>query len=200
MDIWKFYDITHRDHAVCNPTSDDKLARLVGLLRPPAQARVVDVACGKAEFLIRLAEAYGVAGIGIDLSPFCIADARRRLQERLPGAQVVFRQMDGADFRPDEPRSLTLGSCIGARWVVGGHAGTLDALSGMVAPGGWVIVGEPEWRHEPSPEYLAASGSARDAVGTHGGKVEAGELRGLELVDTFVSSKDDWDRYGGVQW
>lgn len=55
MDTWKFYDITHREHVVCNPTSTDKLARLVGLLRLPAEACVVDIACGKGEFLIRLA-------------------------------------------------------------------------------------------------------------------------------------------------
>jgi SAM-dependent methyltransferase len=200
MDIWKFYDITHREHVVCNPTSEDKLARLVGLLRLPAEARVVDIACGKGEFLIRLAEAYGIRGIGIDISPFCIADAQRQLQVRTPGAEVVFSQMNGSDFRPEAPRSLTLASCIGASWVFGGHAETLDALSGMVAPGGWVIVGEPYWLQEPSEEYLAASGVTRDGFGTHSGNVEAGELRGLELVHTFVSSKDDWDQYEGLQW
>ena len=30
VDTWKFYDITHREHVVCNPTSEDKLARLAG--------------------------------------------------------------------------------------------------------------------------------------------------------------------------
>ncbi|MBN2321889.1 MAG: hypothetical protein JXR49_22615, partial [Acidobacteria bacterium] len=24
MDTWKFYDITHREHVVCNPTSEEK--------------------------------------------------------------------------------------------------------------------------------------------------------------------------------
>ena len=200
MDTWKFYDITHHEHVVCNPTSDDKLARLVGLLRLPAEARVVDIACGKGEFLIRLAEAYGIRGTGIDISPFCIADAQRRLRVRAPGPAVVFRQMDGADFRPEAPRSLTLASCIGASWVFGGHAGTLDALSDMVAPGGWVIVGEPYWLQEPSEGYLAASGVTRDAFATHAGNVDAGERRGLELVHTFVSSQDDWDQYEGLQW
>ncbi len=200
MDMWKFYNITHSEHVVCNPTSDDKLARLVGLLRLPAGARVVDIACGKGEFLIRLAEAYGIRGIGIDISPFCIADAQRRLQMRAPGAEVVFRQMDGSDFRPEEPRTLTLASCIGAGWVFGGHAETLDALSGMVSPGGWVIVGEPYWLQQPSAEYLAASGVGRSDFGTHWGNAEAGELRGLELVHTFVSSRDDWDKYEGLQW
>ena len=190
MDMWKFYDITHREHVVCNPMSNDKLARLVGLLRLPAEARVVDIACGKGEFLIRLAEAYGIRGIGIDISPFCIADAQRQLQMRAQEAEVVFSQMNGSDFRPEEPRILTLASCIGASWVFGGHAETLDALSGMVAPGGWVIVGEPYWLDEPSEEYLAASGVSRNAFGTHSGNAEAGELRGLELVHTFVSSKE----------
>jgi SAM-dependent methyltransferase len=200
MDIWKFYDITHREHEVCNPTSSDKLARLVGLLRLPAEALVVDIACGKGEFLIRLAEAYGIRGIGIDISPFFIAEAQRRLQMRAQGANVVFTQMNGSDFRPEKPRSLTLASCIGASWVFGGHAGTLDALSSMVAPGGWVIVGEPYWLKEPSEEYLAALGASRDGFGTHFGNAEAGGLRELELVYTIVSSKDDWDKYEGLQW
>src|SRR5512143_3756156 len=120
MDTWKFYDITHREHVVCNPTSSDKLARLVGLLRLPAKARVVDIACGKGQFLIRLAEAYGIRGIGIDISPFCIADAERQLQARASGAEVAFTQMNGSDFRPEEPHSLALASCIGASWVFGG--------------------------------------------------------------------------------
>src|SRR5512133_3681368 len=99
MDTCKFYDITHREHVVCNPTSNEKLARLVGLLRLPTGARVVDIACGKGEFLIRLAEAYDVDCLGIDLSPFFIAAARGRLEARAPQAKVAFRKMDGAEFK-----------------------------------------------------------------------------------------------------
>jgi len=43
-------------------------------------------------------------------------------------------------------------------------------------------------------------GASRNGFGTHVGNAEAGELRGLELVHTFVSSKDDWDNYEGLQW
>ena len=28
MDMWKFYDVTHRDHVICNPTSAEKLGHL----------------------------------------------------------------------------------------------------------------------------------------------------------------------------
>jgi cyclopropane fatty-acyl-phospholipid synthase-like methyltransferase len=200
MDMWKFFDITHREHVVCNPTSEAKLARLVEFLRLPPGARVVDIACGKGEFLIRLAEAYDVHGAGVDLSPFCIADTERRLRARLPQAQVTFSQMDGADFKPDKSHSYALASCIGASWVFGGHEATLRALADMAAPGGWVITGEPYWLHDPSPEYLQASGFPKEDFGTHAANVEAGERLGLDLVYTIVSSPDDWDTYQGLQW
>ena len=116
-------------------------ARLVDLVQLPTAARVVDIAYGKGEFLIRLAEAYGVRGAGVDLSPLFIADAERRLRARVPQAGITFIQMDGADFKPDKPNSLTPASCIGASWVLGGHARTLDAPVGMAEPDGWVIVG-----------------------------------------------------------
>jgi len=200
MDTWKFFDIVHRRHVVCNPTSEEKLARLVDLLRLPAGARVVDIACGKGEFLIRLAEAYKVRGVGVDLSPFFVAEAERRLRSRVPQPGITFTQMDGADFKPDKPHCFTVASCIGASWVFGGHAKTLDALSGMAEPDGWVLVGEPYWLREPSDEYLRAIGLPRDAFGSHVENVEAGQRLGLDLVHTLVSSQDDWDRYEGLQW
>jgi SAM-dependent methyltransferase len=200
MDTWKFYDITHREHVVCNPTSEEKLARLVGLLRLPANAQVVDIACGKGEFLIRLAEAYGARGTGIDISAFHIADAKRGLKARASSTGITFTQADGADFKTDEPHSLDLASCIGASWVFGGHADTLDALVKMVKPGGWVIVGEPYWLQEPSEDYLEALGIGRGDFVSHSSNAECGERRGLDLVHTIVSSQDDWDRYEGLQW
>jgi SAM-dependent methyltransferase len=200
MDMRKFYDITHREHVICNPTSGEKLGRLVEQLRLPAGARVIDIACGKGEFLIRLAEAYEVNCLGIDLSPLFVAEARKRLEVRAPKAEVTFREMDGAEFEPKEPHSYALASCLGASWIYGGHAGTLDALAYMVAPGGWVVTGEPYWLQEPCEEHLKVLGLPKEAFGTHIGNVEAGEKRGLDLVQTLVSNGDDWDRYQGLQW
>jgi hypothetical protein len=161
---------------------------------------VVDIASGKGEFLARLAEAYSVSALGIDMSPHCIRDARARLQNRLPQSAVVFREMDGATFTPDAPHSFALASCVGASWVFGGHGETLDALNHFVAPGGWVVVGEPFWQQEPTEEYLKAASFARSSFATHADNAAAGDERGLELAYTLVSSKDDWDRYEGLQW
>jgi SAM-dependent methyltransferase len=185
---------------VCNPADDAKLARLVRLLRLERGARVIDIASGKGEFLVRLAEAYGVSAIGVDISPFTVADATRRAAGRVPGADVKFVQMDGAHYRPGRPREFRAASCIGASWVFGGHRGTLEALIGLTEPGGWVIAGEPFWLREPAAEYLEAIGERREAFGSHAGNVETGERLGLHLVHTLVSSPDDWDVYEGLQW
>ena len=200
MDTRKFYDITHREHVICNPTSEEKLIRLVKILRLPTNAQVVDIACGKGEFLIRLAEAYDVRGTGVDISPFFIADAQRRLHRRVSAGDITFTQMDGAEFKPEEPHKFDLASCIGASWVFGGHDDTLRTLIRMVKPGGWVIVGEPYWLQEPTEDYLEASGIAREDFGSHFSNAETGGRRGLDLVHTLVSSKDDWDTYEGLQW
>jgi SAM-dependent methyltransferase len=200
MDMWKFYDVTHRHHLICNPISREKLERLVELVRLPEGAAVVDIGSGKGELLVRLAETYGVSGVGIDLSPHFVRDARAKLEARVPGSGVVFHEMDGAEFEPEAPRSFALASCLGASWIFGGHGGTLDALIELVAPGGWVVAGEPFWRREPAAEYLEASGMNRADFGTHAENAAAGEERGLELAYTLVGSHDDWDRYEGLQW
>lgn len=200
MDIWKFYDITHSELVVCNPISEEKLGRLVDLLRLPTDSRVVDIGCGKGEFLIRLAEAYGARCVGVDLSPHFIAAARERVRARAQGENVTLVEVDGAEFRAEEPHSVQVASCIGASWVFGGYPGTLEALVSMVEPGGWVVAGEPYWVQEPCEEYIEASGGGLEGIGTHVSNVEMANQRGLDLVHTLVSSKDDWDRYEGFQW
>ncbi len=201
MDMWKFFDITHREHILCNPMSLEKLEQLITLLPLKPGARVLDIATGKGEFLIRLAERYRqMTGTGIDLSPYCIADVHKKHQERVPDAQLHFLEMDGAKYVPETLENLDLVACIGASWIYGGHRGTLKALQKMAAPESWIVAGEPYWRHEPEREYLEAIGATRNDFGTHYQNVEAGREHGLEAVYTLVSSQDDWDRYEGLQW
>ena len=201
MDMLKFFDITHREHVVCNPMSLAKLDQIVALLPLRPGTCVLDMATGKGEFLIRLAErCREITGTGVDLSPYHLADARAKHRERVPDARLDFLEMDGAQYVPETPESFDLVACIGASWVFGGHRGTLAALWKMAAPESWVVVGEPYWRQEPEEEYLEAIGLARDDFGTHERNAEVGREQGLEMVYTLVSSQDDWDRYEGLQW
>ena len=200
MDIWKYYDITHREHVVCNPLSVEKLEELIALLRLEPGARVLEIATGKGEFILRMAERYGIEGTGIDISPYHIADAKKKCKERIPNAHLTFLVMDGANYQPEKPKSFDLVACIGASWIFGDHKGTLKALKEMAVPGGWLVVGEPYWRQEPAAEYLDASGETRSMFGLHHENVAAGEELGLRLVYTLVSNQDDWDRYEGLRW
>jgi len=104
-----------------------------------------------------------------------------------------------ADFKPDEPHSLDLASCIGAAGSSGACEYTRSAEQYGEA-GGWVIVESPYWRQEPSGDYLEALGVRARGLRSHSSNAEAGERRGMELVHTIVSSKDDFDRYEGLQW
>jgi SAM-dependent methyltransferase len=200
MDMWKYYDITHRNHEICNPMSDENLSWLIDLVRLDRADDVVDIACGKGEFLIRLAERYQVRGLGIDLSPYYLDEARRRLEHRAPVVGVRFLELDGANFTPEAPHSFRMASCLGASFVYGGYEATLSRLASMVPAGGWVVSGEPYWRAEPHAEYLEVLGCPRDSIGTHFENVKTGEQVGLSLVFTLVSSKGDFDRYEALQW
>jgi SAM-dependent methyltransferase len=178
--------------------SKEKFERLCELLGLEKGSHVLDIACGKGEFLIRLAELYGISGVGVDISPYCIRDCLEKHRKRAPNSDITFIEMDGAEYKPDELSDLTM--CIGASWVYGGCRGTIQALKKMTKPDGLIMIGEPFWLKEPSEEYLKAEGTRREDFGSHYGNVEIGEEEGLTCIYTLVSNNDDWDHYETLQW
>jgi len=205
MDPWTFYDITHRDLVVCNPTSIGKLDEVIGLLDLPPEPSVLDIACGKGEPLVRMAETYGGAagagfhGVGVDLSPFCVAQLRASAAERVPNAAIEALEMDGAAYRATAG-AFDLACCLGASWVFGGYRETLRALTATVRPGGLVLVGEPFWQSEPDPAYLAWADLRDDSFLSHAGNVERAAAEGLTPLLALTSDTNDWDRYETFQW
>lgn len=200
MDMWKYFAVTHTNHTVMNPMSLAKTREMVEMLRLGENGHVLDVACGKAEFLCMVAERYKVTGTGVDASPFTSAEAKENVKARSLAGRIEILHMDGAKYEPNEPESHCMASCIGGSWVYGGHGGTLEALGRMTHPGGLVLVGEPFWIEEPEPEYLEKTGYVREQQGSHVGNVKAGEELGFVFLYSVVSSKDDWDRYESLQW
>jgi len=98
MDMWKYFSVIHEYHGICNPMSTAKIDELIGLLKLNPGSTVLDIACGKGEILTRLAERYEISGVGVDISPYFVADTERRLKERIPGAQIEILNMDAADL------------------------------------------------------------------------------------------------------
>ena len=200
MDKWKYYDIRHKKHLLCNPLNKEKFEKLCRLLRVEQGSHILDIACGKGEFLIRLAELYDASGVGVDISPYCIRDCLAKHQKRAPDSNIKFLEMDGAKYEPEASETFDLAMCIGASWVYGGYRGTLKALRKMTKPGGLVVVGEAFWRKDPAEEYLEASGTKREDFGTHIGNVKVAEEEGLTCIYTMVSNSDDWDHYETLKW
>lgn len=205
MDRWRYFDITHRDHVVCNPCSVEKFDEVIGLLDLPPTPRVLDIGSGKGEFLLRTAsrwggpEGLGFQAVAVDLSPYVIRDLRAAAARRVPAAQIESIVLDGAAYTAD-PASFDLAVCLGASWTFGGHGQTLRALAAAVKPGGKVLIGDPFWKREPDPEYLASKGVRLDEFDTHAANVEAGVAEGLVPWLALVSSHDEWDRYESLQW
>jgi len=180
--------------------SQAKTRDLVEMLHPAERGHILDVACGKAEFLCMVAERYALKGTGVDASPFTTTEAKKNVAARGLAERIEILHMDGAAYDPSLPDGFDMASCIGGSWIYQGHKGTLEALAKMTRPGGLVLVGEPFWKKEPDPEYLKMTGYEREQQGTHVGNVRTGEDLGLAFLYSTVSNEDDWDRYEALQW
>lgn len=198
MDRWKYFGITHADHLVCNPTSSEKLDELVELIPLSPGSRVVDIACGKAELLLRVVERHGATGVGVDISPYETKAARQRVAARGLEDRVEIVDSDGAEFNA-EPGSVELAMCIGATWVWNGFVGTIEALKKMVVPGGLIAIGEPFKMKEPHTDYIAAEPDFVPTLATHAENVAIAQDQGLTFLYAVASNQDDWDRYEGLQ-
>ena len=199
MDLWKYFAIGHERHIYCNPLSEAKADELIALLALRDGARVLDIACGKAEFLVRTAKRWKCSAVGVDISPHFVADARAKVEAAGLEAAIEIVEANGSEY-VGKPSFFDAAVCLGASWIWGGLEGTLGALSSWAKPGGLVVVGEPFWRCAPSPDHLEATGFTESSFSTHSGNVQIGLGMDLGLLHTIVSSADDWDRYEGYQW
>lgn len=186
--------VGHAGMRICNPLPMEAIDEAVKLAELPPASAAVDVGCGKGELLIRLIEHHSCRGLGIDTETAFLDEARAEARERIPGAELDLLELDAANFDPDEG-SYALACCLGATWVLGGYTAALAAMSRWVGPGGLVLVGEGFWNREPEDDYLRSLGAEADEMTDHLGNLAAAEQEGLEPVETWVASPDDWRNY-----
>lgn len=200
MNIWKFYGVTHADHLVMNPTSEAKTDEYISLLplENTPNPRVLDIASGKGEQLLRIIEKHNATGVGIDISPYEVEAATKRAKERGLQDKVEFINGDGAKYDA-QPASFDLVQCLGASWVWDGHHGTIEALKNIVKPGGLIVLGEPYKLQDPEPGYIEAEPEFAASMVTHAENVKVAQNAGLTLLYSIVSDHNDWDRYEGLR-
>jgi SAM-dependent methyltransferase len=194
--IPRYYVVAEAAHEIQNPTSEEKLVLLGRRLGLGTGSRVLDVASGRGGPAILLARELGCDVHGIEISPEFHATAVERVAAAGLGERVVFELGDAADVELGS-EAYDAALCLGASFVFGGLADTVDALAPAVRPGGFVAVGEPFWRRLPLPEDYR---DRRDPWTTLDGTVAIFETSGLPVVSVIASSEDDWDRYETLHW
>lgn len=200
MDIPRIFNITESNHRIHNPFSPEKLATLGEAIGLSPGDRALDLACGSGEMLCTWSRDHGIVGTGVDMSRLFIEKARRRGDELGVSDRIRFIHDDASGYVSDE--RVDVACCVGATWIAGGVAGTLELLERSLRPGGIALIGEPYWRKLPPSEEVAR--------GCHAGAVaDFLELPGLvslfgsldwDVVEMVLADQDSWDRYEAAKW
>src|SRR5829696_2946434 len=152
VDWEKLSRIGHTGIAFAAPISVEKISAIDAMLPLSSETSVLDIGCGRAEWLIGLVERYGVQATGVDQSSGAIAEARAQAARRVPDGAIELIERDAAQFDV-APESFDLALCVGSSHAFGGYRETLRALGQWVKPGGHLIMGEGFWQREPDQEY-----------------------------------------------
>jgi SAM-dependent methyltransferase len=200
MDIPRIFNITESAHRIHNPFTPENLAALGAALRLEPGTRVLDLGSGSGEMLCTWARDHGIVGTGIDMSGLFSDQAKRRAEELGVAGRVEFIHGDAAGYVAVE--KVGVAACLGATWIGGGVAGTIELLARSLRTGGIILIGEPYWRQRPPTEDVAKgclAHSISDFLVLPELLASFGHL-GYDVVEMVLAGQDGWDRYEAAKW
>jgi ubiquinone/menaquinone biosynthesis C-methylase UbiE len=192
LDFRRYYAIVEAMHTIQNPTSPQKMDRLIDALHLTNESNVLDIGCGKGWLLNRMAERHGIRGTGIEINPWFCEAARMHPHIARAGDRITIIESDARHVMLAD-NYYDAAVCIGASFALGDIATCLTTLRRVVQPGGLIAVGDI-YRHDT----VHQSAQWRD-VPTLAQLVELvrGDGEALELI---TASVDEWDYYYAQQW
>ncbi len=200
MDIPRIFTITESAHRIHNPFTPEKYATLGAVLRLKPGARILDLGSGSGEMLCTWARDHGITGVGIDMSPLFTGQAKLRAEELDVADRVEFIHGDAAGYVADE--KVDIAACIGATWIGGGVAGTIELLAKNLRPGGIILIGEPYWLRLPQTEDVAKECHAESISDflLLPELIASFDDLGYDVVEMVLADREGWDRYEAAKW
>ena len=183
-DRFEVFEALHHGMQICNPMTSRDLDTVLDRLDITAGDRMIDIACGHGELLIRAAERSPITGVGLDLSPWALARAAAEAARRAPGADLAWWLGDGKALSRD---SWDVIACLGASWIWNGFGGTARALAVRSRPGTAVAIGDLVLKPGVDPAEI------RREHGTVLSLSDQADIltgRGFEHLEPFVASED----------
>ena len=202
MDIPRIFTISESEHRIHNPFTPEKYDTLGRVLRMKSGTQILDLGSGTGEMLCTWARDYGITGVGIDMSQLFSEQAKLRAEELGVSDRVTFIHTDATGYVAKE--KCDIAACVGATWIAGGVAGTIELLAKSLKPGGMLLIGEPYWRQLPTTDEMAReceSGvtSLADFL-TLSELVTSFDTLGYDVVEMVLADQEGWDRYEGAKW
>ncbi|MDP3174217.1 MAG: class I SAM-dependent methyltransferase [Phenylobacterium sp.] len=187
--------ISYRWHRISNPFSMEQLERTLAYTDLAAGDRAADLGCGNAIVSVWMAERFGLHLSAVErFAP--VAEVARETAAK-PRSQGVVEIVEGAaqDYLAAAGQHRLV-SMIGAIDVLPGVRRPVDvmlALIPSIAPGGWLLWGDPFWRRPPSAKLATVFSEER--FDTLAGWVAAGEAAGLVPHHVAVSPDAEWEEF-----
>ena len=165
----------------------DGIAEVVEALRLPADATLLDLACGRGGYGLEIAARTGARLIGVDFSTEAIRQATGNARER--GVAAEFRVGDLADTGlPD--RCVTAIVCVDAVQFAEHPAAAYTEMRRVLVPGGRVVL--TCW--EPVDRTDSRLPVRIRRVDPRGGLVDAG------FADVAVEARPEWRAAELAMW
>lgn len=188
---FEVFEALHHLTPICNPMRPHEVDAVVGLLDPGGGDRMIDIACGHGELLIRAAAAAGVEGVGVDLSPWALARAAAAAASRVPGARLSWWLGD-AKHLPVEPWDVV--TCLGAPWIWNGFAGTARAIAARCRPGAAVAIADLALKPGVGPDALGENAGTMLTRRRQARILADRGFTGLEMLVVAEDGLADYDR------
>ncbi len=182
--------LAHAGHPIAAPLDDDSVRLLLDRVLPREDARVLDLGCGGAEWLLRALAAHPrLRAEGVDVSGDALARAREAAHALGVQDRLVLHHEDAAGFTAAHAFDVVLS--VGATHAFGGLRATLEAARRHLAPGGRLLIGDGFWERAPSPEAVEMLGD----LGGLPAVMDTVTAEGWTPVRGHISSRGELDAY-----